>query len=107
MFIFITVYILNSVGAICHGVLTAARALVLKGRKSTCLPKYMERAAYFSTFWKIGKHYRTYDEYVEDEVKRLGAEIIVGPTTLFSRGLFFYSVVVKKSFLKRNHFVRN
>jgi putative intracellular protease/amidase len=62
------------IGAICHGVLVAARAKradgqsVLHGVRTTCLPKYMERAAYFSTFWLRGKYYRTYPMYVEDEV---------------------------------------
>jgi putative intracellular protease/amidase len=64
------------VGAICHGVLVLARAIdpatgksVLAGRRTTCLPKYMEAAAYAATFWKLGRYYRTYDAYVEDEVR--------------------------------------
>ena len=57
------------VAAICHGVLVAARANALRGKKTTCLPKYMERAAYFSTFWRRGRYYRTYPAYVEDEVR--------------------------------------
>jgi putative intracellular protease/amidase len=63
------------IAAICHGVLVAARAKrgdgksVLFGHRTTCLPKYMERAAYFSTFWRRGRYYRTYDAYVEDEVR--------------------------------------
>ena len=63
------------IAAICHGVLVAARAKrddgksVLFGRRTTCLPKYMERAAYFSTFWRRGRYYRTYPAYVEDEVR--------------------------------------
>lgn len=36
-------------GAICHGVLVAARANVLRGKKTTCLPAYMERVAYWGT----------------------------------------------------------
>jgi len=40
------------IGAICHGVLVAARANVLSGVKTTCLPKYMERSAYLATFWR-------------------------------------------------------
>ncbi|MBS2015267.1 MAG: DJ-1/PfpI family protein [Deltaproteobacteria bacterium] len=61
--------------AICHGVLVLARAKdpetgksVLAGRRTTCLPKYMERTAYLLTAWKLGRYYRTYDAYVEDEV---------------------------------------
>ena len=63
------------IAAICHGVLVAARAKrddgksVLFGHRTTCLPKYMERAAYFSTFWRRGRYYRTYPAYVEDEVR--------------------------------------
>ncbi len=63
------------IAAICHGVLVAARAKradgksVLAGHRTTCLPKYMERAAFFSTFWRRGRYYRTYPAYVEDEVR--------------------------------------
>ena len=84
------------VGAICHGVLVLARTRdpetgrsVLAGSRTTCLPKYMERTAYFATFWKLGRYYRTYPEYVEDEV---GAaldtreHLVRGPRTLSKRG---------------------
>jgi putative intracellular protease/amidase len=61
------------VGAICHGVLVLARTLdagrsVLADRRTTCLPKYMERSAYYLTAWRRGRYYRTYPEYVQDEV---------------------------------------
>jgi putative intracellular protease/amidase len=63
------------VGAICHGVLVLARSVdpatgrsVLEGRRTTCLPKYMERGGFFLTAWKLGRYYRTYPAYVEDEV---------------------------------------
>ncbi|MBS1150604.1 MAG: ThiJ/PfpI family protein [Myxococcaceae bacterium] len=77
------------VGAICHGVLVAARAGVLKGRRTTCLPKYMERSAYLATFWSLGRYYRTYDAYVEEEVT--GAlekkeDFVRGPIELSTRG---------------------
>lgn len=84
------------IAAICHGVLVVARAKnpetkksVLFGRKTTCLPKYMERIAYLSTAWKLGRYYRTYDEYVEDEVKAAledPSHFVRGPITLFSHG---------------------
>lgn len=83
------------VGAICHGVLVLARSKeasgksVLSGRRTTCLPKYMERTAYYLTFWKLGRYYRTYPAYVEDEVTRaLGdpAAFVRGPRTLSKRG---------------------
>src|SRR6202167_4407955 len=64
------------VGAICHGVLVLARThdpatrrSVLADRLTTCLPKYMERSAYLATAWRLGRYYRTYPAYVEDEVK--------------------------------------
>jgi len=63
------------VGAICHGVLVLARAIdpaigrsVIADRRTTCLPKYLERSAYLATAWKVGRYYRTYPAYVEDEV---------------------------------------
>ena len=62
------------VGAICHGVLVLARSTgadgrsVLAERRTTCLPKYMERGGFFLTAWKLGRYYRTYTAYVEDEV---------------------------------------
>ena len=64
------------VGAICHGVLVLARSTdphtgksVLLDRRTTCLTKQMERTAYWLTAWKLGRYYRTYPEYVEDEVR--------------------------------------
>lgn len=84
------------VGAICHGVLVLARAKdpatghsVLHGRRTTCLPKYMERSAYYATAWKHGRYYRTYDAYVEDEVREALADpthFVRGPRTLSKRG---------------------
>src|SRR5437879_213648 len=64
------------VGAICHGVLVLARTVdpdtghsVLHERRTTCLPKYLERGAYFATAWRRGRYYHTYPSYVEDEVR--------------------------------------
>jgi putative intracellular protease/amidase len=98
------------VGAICHGVLVLARAAergadpdadpdsasdtgaarsVLAGRTTTCLPKYMERSAYLLTGWRLGRYYRTYRAYVQDEVvEALGpdGEFVRGPRTLTARG---------------------
>jgi putative intracellular protease/amidase len=85
----------NPVAAICHGVLAAARAhrddghSVLHGRRTTCLPKYMERLAFFATFWRRGRYYRTYPAYVEDEVREALArpdDFERGPRTLSQRG---------------------
>ncbi|MBW2313806.1 MAG: DJ-1/PfpI family protein [Deltaproteobacteria bacterium] len=84
------------VGAVCHGVLPLARAQdpatgrsVLHGRRTTCLPKYMERLGYYLTAWKLGRHYRTYDAYVEDEVVSAlasAADFERGPLNLGTRG---------------------
>jgi putative intracellular protease/amidase len=82
------------IAAICHGVLVAARSVregrsVLHGARTTCLPKYMERSAYLATFWRRGKYYRTYPEYVEDEVRSALArpeDFERGPKTLSKRG---------------------
>ncbi|RDI68363.1 type 1 glutamine amidotransferase domain-containing protein [Nocardia pseudobrasiliensis] len=64
------------VGAICHGVVLLARTIdpgtghsVLYDRNTTTLPKYLERTAYYLTAWRRGRYYRTYPEYVEDEVR--------------------------------------
>jgi putative intracellular protease/amidase len=74
------------VGAICHGVLPLARAGVLDGVRTTCLPKYMERSAYLATAWRLGRYYRTYPAYVEDEVRAAGAVFERGPRVLSKRG---------------------
>ena len=84
------------VAAVCHGTIVLARTIdpatghsVLWGRRSTCLPKYMERTAYFMTAWKLGRYYRTYPAYVADEVRAaLGPDGTFerGPTTLVARG---------------------
>ena len=83
------------IAAICHGVLVAARsqgadgASVLRGARTTCLPKYMERSAYLATFWLRGRYYRTYPAYVEDEVRAALArpeDFEVGPRELSKRG---------------------
>jgi putative intracellular protease/amidase len=83
--------------AICHGVLVLARAKdpatgksPLAARRTTCLPKYMERSAWLSTAWRRGRYYRTYDAYVEDEVKTAlddpDKQFERGPRVLFARG---------------------
>ena len=84
------------VGAICHGVLVLARTRdpatgrsVLRGRRTTCLPKYMERSAFITTAWRLGRYYRTYPAYVEDEVRdalSASADFVRGPRVLSKRG---------------------
>ncbi len=69
---------------------TAENRSVLAGRRTTCLPKYMERSAYLATSWRLGRYYRTYPAYVEDEVKAAlddpAAQFVRGPRTLTARG---------------------
>ncbi len=69
------------VAAVCHGPVLLARTRdradhsVLRGRRATCLPAWLEWSAYALTFWKMGRHYRTYPQTVEDEVRAaLGAD---------------------------------
>ncbi len=77
------------VGAICHGVLLLARSKdaatgksVLWNKRTTSLTKIQERTAYWLTAWKLGRYYRTYPAYVEDEVKSL----LANPAQQFQRG---------------------
>ena len=84
------------VGAICHGVLVLARAKdpetgrsVLAGRRTTCLPRYMEWLAYALTFWRLGRYYRTYRLYLQGEVMAAltsKSDFVRGPITLGTRG---------------------
>ena len=84
------------VAAICHGVLVMARTIdpttgrsLLAGRRTTCLPKYMERSAYLATFWRRGRYFRTYPAYVEEEVRAALGESGTferGPRAMFGRG---------------------
>jgi len=84
------------VGAICHGVVVMARTVdpatghsILHGKRTTCLPKYMERNGYLLTAWKLGRYYRTYPAYVEDETRAALArpeDFVRGPLTMTKRG---------------------
>jgi putative intracellular protease/amidase len=96
------------VGAIRHGVLVLARTKdpatgapcpagapapagrsVLASRRTTCLPKYLERGAYLLTGWRLGRYYRTYPRYVQDEVTAAldsPAQFQRGPRVLADRG---------------------
>jgi putative intracellular protease/amidase len=86
------------VAAICHGVLVLARARDPRTGKSplarmrtTCLPKYLERNGYLATFWKLGRYYRTYPAYVEEEVRAAlddpRAQFERGPMVFGTRGI--------------------
>lgn len=68
----------KGVGAICHGLLVLARAIdpntgnsVLNDYKTTSLTKLLEMIGYVSTYWLLGRRFRTYDMYVADEVKNV------------------------------------
>lgn len=63
------------VSAICHGPVVLARAndpstgrSVLHGRRATALTKMLERSAWLLTMWTLGRRFRTYPTYVQDEV---------------------------------------
>jgi protease I len=85
----------KAVGAICHGVILAARARVgggksiLCGRKTTSLTKFMELGAWALTALYLGDYYRTYPTTVEDEVRAAlarPADFITGPVALIRDG---------------------
>lgn len=83
-------------GAICHGVLVAARThdpatgrSIISARKTTCLPKYLERSAFYLTAWRRGRYYRTYPAYVQDEVVAAlddPSQFVRGPLEFTKRG---------------------
>lgn len=79
------------VGAICHGVLLAARSRrhdghsVLFGKRTTALTKLMELTAWAITRLYLGDYYRTYPVTVEDEVRAALAapeDFIRGPISI-------------------------
>jgi putative intracellular protease/amidase len=65
------------IGSICHGGIVLIRSIdpetgksIVQHKKMTALTKILERAAYYVSAWKLGNYYRTYPEYVQDEVCR-------------------------------------
>ena len=79
------------IGAICHGVLVAARSRgptgksVLFGKRTTGLTKAMELGAWAITAAYLGNYYRTYPTTVEAEVKAALArpdDFLPGPISL-------------------------
>lgn len=69
--------------------LAATAGQLLRGRRTTCLPKYMERSSFWLTCWRRGRYYRTYRRHVEDEVREALAspeDFERGPTTRTARG---------------------
>lgn len=91
---FVAQFILSSkpVGAICHGVLLAARSQdpttgrsVLASRRVTGLPAWMELLAWSLTCAWMGDYYRTYPITLEKEVRSLldnPAQFETGPKSL-------------------------
>ncbi|GGM74479.1 hypothetical protein GCM10012275_51480 [Longimycelium tulufanense] len=78
------------VGAICHGVLLLARTIdpatgrsVIAGKRTTCLPKHMERGGYLLlTPWRRIPHFQTYRVCEQDEVASVlndPAQLALGP----------------------------
>lgn len=74
------------IGAICHGVVLAARSGILKDKKVTALPRRSELLAWYLTKKKMGDYYRTYpDTTVEEEVRSVLSspqDFVSGPPTL-------------------------
>jgi protease I len=79
------------VGAICHGVIVAARSRsatgrsVLWGKKTTALTKILELSGWALTRLWLKNYYRTYPQPVQDEVKAAlasPADFIGGPLAL-------------------------
>ena len=74
------------VGAICHGVLVAARSRradaksVLYGKRTTAITKFMELTAWMLTGLYLGDYYRTYPTTVEDQVR----SVLAAPTDFIS-----------------------
>lgn len=79
------------VGAICHGVVLAARSRgadgrsVLFGKRTTALTRQMELTAWALTALWLGSYYRTYPTPVQDEVSAALAspsDFIAGPMSI-------------------------
>lgn len=77
------------VGAICHGVVLAARSVdpetgrsVLHGRRTTALPRSMELSAWALTALWLGRYYRTYPQTVQAEVTAAAGGFDPGPPSL-------------------------
>jgi putative intracellular protease/amidase len=69
------------VGSVCHGPLILARSIDPETGRSvvynyylTALTKSLEKLAYDLTKWKLGEYYRTYPEYVQDEISKVLAD---------------------------------
>ncbi|HSL43299.1 MAG TPA: type 1 glutamine amidotransferase domain-containing protein, partial [Anaerolineales bacterium] len=98
----------KGIGAICHGLLVLARAIdpdtgksVLYEYRTTSLTKLLEVIGYCSTFWLLGRRFRTYDMYVADEVK-----IALKDKNQYSSGLIpFPHVVVDRNLVTSRYWL--
>jgi len=94
------------VGAICHGVVLAARSRsritgksVLWGKKTTALPQFMEMTAWNLTRYVAGDYYRTYPKTVQQEVTEAlekPADFIRGPKPVSLRSVIRDSAATAK-----------
>jgi putative intracellular protease/amidase len=98
----------KGVGAMCHGLLVLARAIdpatgksVLYDYKTTSLTREQEQIGYASTFWLLGRRFRTYDAYVEDETRAA-----LKDTRQYSKGLMpFPHVVVDRNLVTSRYWL--
>jgi putative intracellular protease/amidase len=98
----------KGIGAICHGLLVLARAIdpetgksVLYDYKTTSLTKGLEMIGYASTFWLLGRRFRTYPAYVEDETRS-----VLKDTRQYTKGLIpFPHVVVDRNLVTSRYWL--
>ena len=98
----------KGVGAMCHGLLPLARAIdpstgksVLYDYKTTSLTRELEQIGYASTFWLLGRRFRTYDAYVEDETRAA-----LKDTRQYSKGLMpFPHVIVDRNLVTSRYWL--
>ena len=70
----------NTIGAVCHGVVLAGRAGILRQRRVTALEWWMEGLAWNLTRLWMGDYYKTYpDTSVQAEVTGQCKEFVQGP----------------------------
>jgi len=98
----------KGIGAICHGLLPLARAIdpetgksVLYDYKATSLTKILEQIGYASTFWLLGRRFRTYDAYVEDETRAA----LKDPRQYSSGWLFVPHVVLDRNLVTSRYWL--
>lgn len=68
------------IASVCHGTVVCSRAGILKNRKITLLPKWMENLAFNLTRAFMGTYYKTYpNTSVEEEVTPTCGTYVAGP----------------------------